>query len=657
MSKTRSTNKQTKSKASAPSAKGGTYDFEEMNVSFNEEFTGSTSQTTQGKLGPSKDGWDDDDWEQCDTTIPEAESTGHCATATKEVEEDDEDDDDFYVSENLGSSTEPGSFATESGNTDVNDLPPPDVESIINGVTMDTSGFHNDVMRALSLTGYDTFTSCQKLVPHLYADTTNSNVAICAPTGSGKTIMSFLLAINFIINKFDTQDPNNTDGRDDRTLYKPQAMIIVHSRDLALQVYDACVDIATNLGITIAMHRGVGAGESRKKEGERTNSRENVCYCTNSILLEEEYGRNLKQINALKQAGKPIPPMLRTKHRAKFANQRFKPGNEQIIIGTIGKLCSLTNPTEFNEKINSMRQRSRNKNAVRGFPIQVNGEKTYGKIESSSVIRTDFTYFENPLDLSNVLSVIIDEADAIVKNESRDRHGTKDQFSLISLLQSTFTKVSLEDGTEAEQGPIKTFFVSASIDPSNRDFYNSVDRIEYPIPLCARYSFKDTTRNITPYHACVDSESKKLVVLNLIISKGAITYGMIFTKNNDEITQVKNFLEKQKLKVLTCPDGVYNQYERDAIFDEFRHSINGFLVVTHSMSRGIDFNSLENVIIFSLPRSDIDITHATGRCARHTRSGKCYVIFVTDNNDPTHTLIKKKIKIYSTHLLRQFTPF
>ena len=147
----------------------------------------------------------------------------------------------------------------------------------------------NDMSLRAALSHYTHPTTTQTMLDTIFKHPFN-NFYINSDTGTGKTVMYLLACINQI----------------DSSIKGTQALIMVPTKELGMQIYNEAVRISINSGLTIAYHRGQGIDRNEKQKNFRVNTED--IYSTNS---------------------------------------KNRDGTEQLVIGTPGKLLQLFHAPGF----------------------------------------------------------------------------------------------------------------------------------------------------------------------------------------------------------------------------------------------------------------------------------------------------------------------
>lgn len=443
--------------------------------------------------------------------------------------------------------------------------------------TFSSLNLPDELVRVLMKHGLEYTTPCQKLSKHLQT-VKNKFVAIDAKTGQGKTILGFLLAIFYIFNiaieEVDDESGEVITGSDLRDVRECQTVILTCTRTLALQFYENIEPFCTDLGISIAMHRGTFKESTGDQMHDRT---ENINCMTN------------------------VPTLYR---EGKINKRDAIPGKEQIVIGTQGRLIQLSRDEYFHDK--------------------------YGKRVGIGLI-TDIgkNRMMKPIDYSNVQTVIIDEADSYIDKVAKEEQNNGNGFTFNDLIESFKTKVLDDETGETLVIEPESFYMMSATIENSPDFFNNMMRMGCPIHPRARFFVPDAQDNIQREYVTVSSEKDKIEKLSKILKEDISGACLIFFNTKEKCRLVYQLLENSGYPV-AINAGDISVSETDQILRDFKNGSIRFLCASGGTSRGTDIPTLQYVINYDIPNNDETFLHQIGRCARYTRSGRA-ISFVVHN--------------------------
>ncbi|KAK9473416.1 P-loop containing nucleoside triphosphate hydrolase protein [Dipodascopsis tothii] len=202
----------------------------------------------------------------------------------------------------------------------------------------------------------------------------------------------------------------------------------------------------------------------------------------------------------------------------------------------------------------------------------------------------------------------------------------------------------------------KVIFCSATIpknfDRNLRNDYPNMVRVVAPhvhqVPR--RVHFVTVNASVPPYH---DDKRKALMDLLYSIDKDNAEPDLrkrviVFLNKREDVEPLAKFLEERKVTVdrltrdspLAERCATLRHYTDSPQEMDREHVAPGslgalrVLVTTDLVSRGIDMNSIRNVILFDVPFSSIDLIHRAGRTGRMGRRGRAYLITVKKEDKP-----------------------
>lgn len=215
----------------------------------------------------------------------------------------------------------------------------------------------------------------------------------------------------------------------------------------------------------------------------------------------------------------------------------------------------------------------------------------------------DFLYNTTEIDLSNVRTLVVDEADEMLKMgfiEDID-------FIMSSLIHEH-----------------QTLFFAATmpneIDRLINDYLKEPVRIELNKEQVAPQSLV--------HHFQYTERRDRLNALIQYLERENISQALIFCNSRHHGEKLTKELEK-RFKSIGYIHGGLEQSKRTSIFERFRQKRIELMVATDLAGRGLDFSHVSHVINYDYPFGVESYTHRTGRTGRMGRSGIA-MTFVTD---------------------------
>lgn len=220
----------------------------------------------------------------------------------------------------------------------------------------------------------------------------------------------------------------------------------------------------------------------------------------------------------------------------------------------------------------------------------------------------------NSLNLSNVKTVVLDEAD-----EMLDMGFREDIYTI------------LEDVSTDRQ----TILFSATMAKDILELTKKIQRLPNII---------DVTDNLSSIPDIAQTyfevtERDKVELLIRLLTLHNINLSLVFCNTKANVDKVVETL-KQKGIFADSIHGDLNQNQREKVMQCFRKKSIKVLVATDVAGRGIDVKDIEAVFNYDLPRDDEDYIHRVGRTGRAGKSGLSFT-FVSKRQVSTLKKIEK----------------
>ncbi len=201
----------------------------------------------------------------------------------------------------------------------------------------------------------------------------------------------------------------------------------------------------------------------------------------------------------------------------------------------------------------------------------------------------------NVADVSNIQTVVLDEADEMLNMGFRDE--------LDGILE----------GTPDEK---RTFLFSATMPKEVARIAKTYMNDPMEITVGAQNSGADNVRHI--YYQV--REKDRYSVLKRIADYNPDIYGIVFCRTRNETKDIADKLIKDGYNA-DALHGDLSQVQRDNVMNHFRNRTLQMLVATDVAARGIDVSDITHVINYNLPE-DLEVyTHRSGRTGRADKSG------------------------------------
>jgi ATP-dependent RNA helicase DeaD len=215
----------------------------------------------------------------------------------------------------------------------------------------------------------------------------------------------------------------------------------------------------------------------------------------------------------------------------------------------------------------------------------------------------DFLYHTVAIDLSSVRTLILDEADEMLKMGF-----VEDIDWILSCLihghQTLFFAATMPE----------------EIDRLVRTYLKDPVRVELNKEQLAPQSLS--------HHFQHTGRRDRLHALTEYLTREKISQAIIFCNSRHHGEKLTRELER-KFKSIAYIHGGLEQSRRTSIYERFRRNEITFMVATDVAGRGLDFSHVSHVINYDYPSSPVSYTHRTGRTGRMDRLGIA-MTFVTD---------------------------
>ena len=223
-------------------------------------------------------------------------------------------------------------------------------------------------------------------------------------------------------------------------------------------------------------------------------------------------------------------------------------------------------------------------------------------------------YRHHALDLSQVTTIVLDEADEMLNmGFYKDVRGIIDLLKSresLSMFSATISREVLDIGWLYQHN-------AAEVD---------VQPVQESSPKIAQYKLLTTGRD-------------KLADLAQIIISKDYKRVMVFCNTKYNTGMLANQLARLHFNV-DCLHGDLSQAERNRIMQRFKAGEINVLVATDVAARGIDVSDVDAVINYDVPEENEHYTHRIGRTGRAKREGASYLFYIKDDQKRVDTLLR-----------------
>jgi len=256
-----------------------------------------------------------------------------------------------------------------------------------------------------------------------------------------------------------------------------------------------------------------------------------------------------------------------------------------------------------------------------GFSMEIQKAKLRDKVHilvATPGRLIDFLYNTKAIDLSSVRTLVLDEADEMLKMGF-----IEDVDFILSCLihehQTLFFAATMPD----------------EIDRLVRTYLKEPVKVELNKERVAPQSLV--------HHFQYTGRQGRLNALVEYLKREKISQAIIFCNSRYRGEKLTRELEG-KFKSIGYIHGGLEQSKRTSIFERFRRNEITFMVATDVAGRGLDFSHVSHVINYDYPFGLVSYTHRTGRTGRMGRSGTA-MTFVTDQELGVLRFLFKKNRI------------
>ena len=223
-------------------------------------------------------------------------------------------------------------------------------------------------------------------------------------------------------------------------------------------------------------------------------------------------------------------------------------------------------------------------------------------------------YRHHALDLSQVTTIVLDEADEMLNmGFYKDVRGIIDLLKSresLSMFSATISREVLDIGWLYQHN-------AAEVD---------VQPVQESSPKIAQYKLLTTGRD-------------KLAALAQILIRKDYKRVMVFCNTKYNTGMLANQLARLHFNV-DCLHGDLSQAERNRIMQRFKAGEINVLVATDVAARGIDVSDVDAVINYDVPEENEHYTHRIGRTGRAKREGASYLFYTKDEQKRVDTLLR-----------------
>lgn len=202
--------------------------------------------------------------------------------------------------------------------------------------------------------------------------------------------------------------------------------------------------------------------------------------------------------------------------------------------------------------------------------------------------------------LSTITSVVLDEADEMLKMGFRD--------DLEAILSETPTEKNI-------------LLFSATMPPE----VMQITKNYLKAPLEITIGEKNTGADGVIHHCYMVQAKDRYLALKRIVDYYPEIYGIVFCRTKKETQEVADHLMKDGYNAEPL-HGDLSQAQRELVMQKFRGKHVTLLIATDVAARGLDVDDLTHVINYNLPDEAEVYTHRSGRTGRAGKKGTSIII-------------------------------
>lgn len=257
------------------------------------------------------------------------------------------------------------------------------------------------------------------------------------------------------------------------------------------------------------------------------------------------------------------------------------------------------------------------------YPEQIRGLKSGAAVVVGTPGRVVDHMNRGTLDLSNLTTLVLDEADEMISMGFKD-----DLETILSSAPKDASNIWLFSATMSRE--VRRVADKYLRDPQHVE----VNRTEMVPELIEQIYYRA-------------HESDKPEIICKLIDAAPDFYGIIFCQTKALVIDLTQYLKDRGYPV-DCLHGDMDQNARERTMQSYRNRKAKILVCTDVASRGLDVKDITHVINYSLPRELDNYVHRIGRTARSGKTG-----FALNLVTPSHRVLISRIEKMTNSRMRE----
>ncbi|MEE1166215.1 MAG: DEAD/DEAH box helicase [Treponema sp.] len=218
------------------------------------------------------------------------------------------------------------------------------------------------------------------------------------------------------------------------------------------------------------------------------------------------------------------------------------------------------------------------------------------------------------LKLQNLQALVLDEADRLLKKESKD-----DIIEMFELLPNEIQKIAC----------------SATIDNNTRRFFSDTEQL--------KIEHEDVLKKNIEHWAIYAESRDKIQMLKKFLLAQKPKKALVFTSRADQVQNIFSKLRYEHIQC-ACLHAKADKKERKAAIDRFRSGKEKILITSDLAARGLDICGVTHIIQMDLPSDSDFFIHRAGRTARAGAKGT-NILIGDEYEMRSFSLLEKKLGI------------
>lgn len=194
-------------------------------------------------------------------------------------------------------------------------------------------------------------------------------------------------------------------------------------------------------------------------------------------------------------------------------------------------------------------------------------------------------------------------------------------------------ELGFEDDMKKIVGRLKNVSRNILTSATDIDILPEFLKLENPIELSFLSENKNLRGRLRVNKVDASGKDKLETLLHLLknVSIGGLEKSIIFVNHRESAERVAEYLSRRRADCILY-HGALDQRDRESAIVKFNNGSRPILVATDLAARGLDIESVRNVIHYHQALTPETFTHRNGRTARVTEEGDIYVLIGPDED-------------------------